>query len=160
MRYLVAAVLVLSPLMVTAQTGSSAQNSQLAAIQSSAAPPKMMMSSASTASASAADRTEPVATKLRVSTGVIQAKLIHTVAIRQNTIGFDAFGRNLRPAGVSMIVDEEGKPTDLKIIKSSGAGMDANILEAVSQYRFRPATVSGQKIAMPLNLYIDFQVAQ
>jgi TonB family protein len=155
MRYLVAAVLVLSPLMVTAQTASSAQNSQLAAIQSSTATAKMMMSSAS-----AADRTEPVAAKLRVSTGVIQAKLIHTVAIRQNTIGFDAFGRNLRPAGVSMIVDEEGKPTDLKIIKSSGAGMDANILEAVSQYRFRPATVSGQKIAMPLNLYIDFQVAQ
>jgi TonB family protein len=153
MRYLFAAALLVSPLMVNAQTAPSAQN--MAAMQSSIGAPKMMMSSAA-----AADRTEPVTAKLRISTGVVKPKLIRTVAIRQDTVSVFSLGRIMRSAAVSMIVDENGKPTDLKMLMTAGAGLDANILEAVSQYRFLPATVSGQKIAMPLNLYIEFQPAQ
>jgi TonB family protein len=59
-----------------------------------------------------------------------------------------------------MVVDEDGKPNDLKITKSAGPDLDPNILEAVSQYRFRPATVSGQKTAMSLNLNMDIELAQ
>ncbi|HEX3570258.1 MAG TPA: energy transducer TonB [Acidobacteriaceae bacterium] len=153
MRHLFAAALLVSPLMVNAQTAPSAQN--MAAMQSSIGAPKMMMSSAA-----AADRTEPVTAKLRISTGVVKPKLIHTVAIRQDTVSVVSLGRIMRSAAVSMIIDENGKPTDLKMLMTAGPDLDANILEAVSQYRFLPATVSGQKIAMPLNLYIEFQPAQ
>jgi TonB family protein len=53
---------------------------------------------------------------------------------------------------VAMIVDKTGKPSDLKIVKSAGAGVDASVLAAVSQYRFTPGMVSNQPIATPLNL--------
>ena len=160
MRYLVAAALFLSPVMVNAQTASSAQNPQLAAMHPTSAATNMMMSSASAsaASASAADRSQAIDAKPRVSTGVVPPKLIHTVTIHQDTASLESLGRTQRAASVSMIVDEEGKPTDLKITKSAGPDLDANILEAVSQYRFLPATVSGQKIAMELNLHLDIQV--
>jgi TonB family protein len=143
--------------MLNAQTVTSAQNPRLAAMQSSVTVASNMMPSAS---ASAADRTPAVTAKPRVSTGVIEPKLIHTVAIRQDTIGAVSFGRNQRSAIVSMVVDEDGKPNDLKITKSAGPDLDPNILEAVSQYRFRPATVSGQKTAMSLNLNMDIELAK
>jgi TonB family protein len=53
-----------------------------------------------------------------------------------------------------MIVDKDGKPEDLKIVRSSGTGLDANVLSAVSQYRFTPGTVSNQPVATPLNLEV------
>jgi TonB family protein len=159
MRHLIAAALVLSPLMVNAQTATSAQNPQAAVMQSRvAAPNQLMLSSAS--AASPADRTQAIATHPRVSTGVIEPKLIHTVTIHQDTLSVGFLSRNFRSAAVSMVVDEEGKPTDLKIIQSAGADMDPNILAAVSQYRFQPATISGQKTAMALNLHLDIQMSR
>jgi TonB family protein len=117
-----------------------------------------MLSSAS--AAPAADRTQAVGTHPRVSTGVVEPKLIHTVTIHQDTLSAGFLSRNFRSAAVSMVVDEEGKPTDLKIIQSAGADMDPNILAAVSQYRFQPATISGQKTAMALNLHLDIQMSR
>ena len=156
MRYLIAAALVVSPLMLNAQTVTSAQNPHLAAMQSSLTAARLMMSSAS---ASAADRTS-AATPARVSTGVVEPKLIYTVAIRRDTISVLSPGFNRRSATLSMVVGEDGKPTDLKIVESAGPDLDPEILQAVSQYRFRPATVSGQKVAMGLNLHMEIQLAQ
>ena len=155
MRHMIAAALVVSPLMLNAQTATSAQNPHLAAMQSSVTGATMILSSAS---APAADRTQAI--PLHVSTGVVQPRLISTVAVRQETVPAWALGHTQRSAEVSMVVDEEGKPTDLKIVKSAGRDLDPNILEAVRQYRFRPATVSGQKIAMQLNLYMDIQLGR
>ena len=53
-----------------------------------------------------------------------------------------------------MIVDQNGKPSDLKIIRSINPIMDKNVLAAVSQYRFKPGTVSHQPTAVPLELEI------
>ncbi len=46
-----------------------------------------------------------------------------------------------------MTVDATGTPTNLKIVKSAGADLDRNVLEAVGQYRFTPATVDNQASA-------------
>jgi outer membrane biosynthesis protein TonB len=54
-----------------------------------------------------------------------------------------------------MVIDETGKPTDLRIVKSAGPIVDKNVLESVSQYRFQPGTVSSQPVAFPLNLEIN-----
>ena len=155
MRYLIAAALVVSPLMLNAQTVSSAQNPRLAAMESSLTSATLMMSSAS-----AADRTPSVMTPLRVSTGVVEPKLVHTVAIRRDTLSVLSAAGNFRTATLSMVVDEDGKPSDVKIVKSAGPDLDAEVLQAVSQYRFQPATVSGKKVAMSLNLHMEIQLAR
>jgi TonB family protein len=100
-----------------------------------------------------AQAAETPATTKRVSTGVIAPKLIYKVDVvaDPNTA---RMLQNDTTVVVGMIVDKAGKPEDLKIIRSSGTGLDASVLSAVSQYRFTPGTVSNQPVATPLNLEV------
>jgi TonB family protein len=90
----------------------------------------------------------------RISTGVIPPKLIYKVDVVADSTGTARLISDDTKVVVGMIVDKTGKPSDLKIIKSAGAGVDASVLAAVSQYRFTPGTVSNQPIATPLNLEV------
>jgi TonB family protein len=93
------------------------------------------------------------ATTKRISTGVIAPKLIYKVDV----VADPSTARMLQndtTVVVGMIVDKAGKPEDLKIVRSSGTGLDASVLSAVSQYRFTPGTVSNQPVATPLNLEV------
>jgi TonB family protein len=157
MRNAIAAALILSPLMVHAQANTPAQPqaaTNAPVLQSSLAEAKGMM----LASASAGDRPTAGAA-VRVSTGVISPKLVHTVDIEPSTVSVASLAGVVRTAAVSMVVDETGKPTNLKITQSAGPDLDQNILAAVSQYRFNPGTVSGMKIAFPVNLNLNIMPA-
>jgi TonB family protein len=89
----------------------------------------------------------------RVSTGVIAPKLVYKVDLVADSAAARQFNDDTKVV-VSMIVDKSGKPSDLKILKSAGAGVDASVLAAVSQYRFTPGLVSNQPIATPLDLEV------
>jgi TonB family protein len=93
------------------------------------------------------------ATAKRISTGVIAPKLIYKVDVVADPSA-TRFLQNDTTVVVGMIVDKAGKPEDLKIIRSSGTGLDTNVLAAVSQYRFTPGTVSNEPVATPLNLEV------
>jgi TonB family protein len=90
----------------------------------------------------------------RVSTGVVAPKLVYKVDVTTDSNGAARLINSDATVVVGMIVDKNGKPTDLKIVKSAGAGVDASVLSAVSQYRFTPGMVSNQPIASPLNLEV------
>jgi TonB family protein len=152
MNIRVAAALFLSPLMVHAQANSSAQPQAAKAPElhaSLAMPTGLMLSSASSSAANV-----PTAGAIRISTGVVEPKLIHMVPIERNTVSAKAVAAGELEAVVSLTVDEKGKTEDLKIEKSVGAELDREILEAVSQYRYQPATVSGQVTAIPMMLHV------
>ena len=89
----------------------------------------------------------------RISTGVIAPKLIYKVDVVADTSTARLLNDDTKVV-VGMIVDKTGRPSDLKIIKSAGPGVDASVLAAVSQYRFTPGMVSNQPIASPLNLEV------
>jgi TonB family protein len=90
---------------------------------------------------------------MRVSTGVIAPKLIYKVDVVADSSTARLLSEDTKVV-VGMIVDKTGRPSDLKIIKSAGPGVDASVLAAVSQYRFTPGMVSNQPIASPLNLEV------
>jgi TonB family protein len=90
----------------------------------------------------------------RISTGVIAPKLIYKVDVVADSNKTARLINDDTKVVVGMIVDKTGKPTDLKIVKSAGAELDASVLAAVSQYRFTPGMVSNQPIASPLNLEV------
>jgi TonB family protein len=109
---------------------------------------------------SPADRnttTTTTATPLRISTGVVGPKLIHTVDI----IGDDEWTARIptidRKVVVNMLVDAKGTPSDLKIVESVGEEMDKHVLAAVSQYRFKPGTLNHEPTTVPLNLEITLR---
>ena len=50
--------------------------------------------------------------------------------------------------GVSLVVDAQGQPTDLKVVESAGQILDEAVLKAVSTWRFQPATKDGVKVSV------------
>jgi TonB family protein len=91
----------------------------------------------------------------RVSTGVVPPQLVHSIAIPSDMDWEWKLAGNERTAEVSLTVDATGRPTNLKIVKSAGVDIDQNVLEAVSQYRFKPATVSNQTAPMDVDLTLN-----
>jgi hypothetical protein len=148
MRRVIVATLALSPFMLHAQANSPAQPespSNAPFVQSKLTQPADV--------GYAPDHNNAVSlTDARVSTGVIHPKLIHSVNVSTDGDLTSTLANFQRIAVVDMIVDEDGKPSDLKINKSLGPIMDKNVLGAVSQFRFTPATLDNQPTAIPLEL--------
>ncbi len=128
MRNITVAILSLSSFMLHAQVNSPAQTQ----ISSNGAAPEVR----------------------RISTGVVAPKLIYKVNVIADSTGTARLLSDDTRVVVGMVVDKNGKPSDLKILKSAGAGVDASVLAAVSQYRFTPGTVSNQPIATPVDLEV------
>jgi outer membrane biosynthesis protein TonB len=58
---------------------------------------------------------------------------------------------------VALVVDQQGLPQNVRMLRGTGGDADKYIIEAVRQYRFKPATLNGQPVAVYLNtgVYID-----
>lgn len=150
MRKFVMAALVMSPMMIHAQANSPAQPKASTTLESRLVSPAAISSSA--------DRGNLSTAPLRVSTGVTAPKLIHAVdvAASSDNWAWHVAGIN-RTSVVSMIVDTNGTPSNLKIEQSLGSEMDKNVLAAVSQYRFQPGSLNNQPTAVPVQLEIVIQ---
>jgi periplasmic protein TonB len=59
---------------------------------------------------------------------------------------------------VAMIVDTEGKPKNVHVLRGVGMGLDEEALKAVQQYRFKPATQNGKPVAVYVNVQVNFQI--
>src|ERR1700722_4496758 len=114
---------------------------------------KLLLAILSLSSVTVLAQADSSATTKRVSTGVIAPKLIYKVDVVADP-STTRMLQNDTTVVVGMIVDKTGKPEDLKIVRSSGTGIDASVLSAVSQYRFTPGTVSNEPVATPLNLEV------
>jgi TonB family protein len=150
MRKVIVATLALSPLLLHAQANSPAQpqsSSNTSLVQS------QLTQSTELGSAAGPDRTNTASlTDVRVSTGIIRPKLIYSVDVSTEGDLISSLPNFEREALVEMVVDETGKPSDVKIVKSVGPAMDKNVLAAVSQFRYKPGTLDNQPTAVPVNL--------
>ena len=59
---------------------------------------------------------------------------------------------------VNLWVDTNGNPSHVKVIHSVGMGLDEKALEAVRQYRFKPAMENGHPVLVELNVEVVFQI--
>ncbi len=62
-----------------------------------------------------------------------------------------------RTVVVAMVVDEKGIPSDVKVLEPTGTSLDQSVVEAVKQFRYKPGTVSGQAVAVPVNLHVTVE---
>jgi TonB family protein len=58
---------------------------------------------------------------------------------------------------IGIVVDESGAPRDVKVIRSLSADFDAKAVEAVEQYRFKPAMKAGEPVAVTLKVEVNFK---
>jgi protein TonB len=57
-----------------------------------------------------------------------------------------------------MIVDSDGRPRDIRVVRGLGFGLDAKAIEAVKQWRFEPAKKDGQPVNVQISVEVGFRL--
>jgi len=55
-------------------------------------------------------------------------------------------------------VDPQGAFTDLCVSQAAGEGLDEKAMEAVSTWKFEPATLRGEPVAVRVNVEVSFRL--
>ncbi len=63
-------------------------------------------------------------------------------------------GHELDTVVLELIVSEDGKPKDIKVVRSVSQERDKKSFEAVSQWRFAPATKDGKPVAVRMSVEV------
>jgi TonB family protein len=59
---------------------------------------------------------------------------------------------------ISLIVDGNGNPENIQIVRHLGMGLDQKAVDAVKQYKFRPAVYQGHPVPVRLVVDVDFRL--
>ena len=57
-----------------------------------------------------------------------------------------------------MVVDESGGVRDVRVQRALGAGLDDKAVDAVRRWRFDPATLNGNPVAVQINVEVNFRL--
>ena len=98
----------------------------------------------------------PVDDPFKLPPGATPPRATHTVVAE-----YSDEARRARYEGsglISLIVNEEGLPTEIHIERHLGYELDEKMIEAVSQYRFQPAILDGKPIAVRIRIQISFRL--
>ena len=74
------------------------------------------------------------------------------------------YSENARAAGLEgscilwMVVGPDGKPRDIKVVHTLGLGLDEKDIEAVSSWRFEPASKDGKPVAVAIKVEVPFHL--
>ncbi|MGC1871512.1 MAG: TonB family protein [Acidobacteriaceae bacterium] len=61
-------------------------------------------------------------------------------------------------ASIGLIVDAQGNPEDVHVVHPLGMGLDQKAVEAVRQYKFKPAMFQGHPVPVQLVIDVDFHM--
>lgn len=92
----------------------------------------------------------------RIGGGVSAPVVIYSVEPE-----FSEEARKAKVAGnvlVSLWIDTKGNPSHVRVIRGIGMGLDDKAVEAVNQWRFRPAMENGKPVLVELNIEVNFQI--
>ena len=59
---------------------------------------------------------------------------------------------------ILLIVGPNGQPRDIRVAQSLGYGLDEEAIKAVKKWKFKPATMDGQPVAIQINVEVDFRL--
>jgi periplasmic protein TonB len=93
---------------------------------------------------------------MRVGKGVSEPQLIYSVDPE-----FSDEARRAKYQGVcivSVIVDAQGNPQHVHVARPLGMGLDERAVEAVKQYKFKPAYYQGHPVAVEIDVVVNFRI--
>ena len=93
---------------------------------------------------------------MSVGGGVSAPVVVHSV---QPEFTQDARSANFQ-GGVSiqLIVDAQGNPQNIRVLRHLGMGLDEKAIEAVRQYKFKPALYQGHPVAVQMVIEVEFHL--
>jgi len=93
---------------------------------------------------------------MSVGGGVAAPEVIHSV---EPEFTEDARRANFQGSvSIKLIVDSQGSPQDVRLVRHLGMGLDEKAIEAVKQYRFKPAMYQGHPVAVQIVIDVDFHL--
>ena len=93
---------------------------------------------------------------MSVGGGVSAPEVIHSV---QPEFTAEARSQNYQGVvAVQLIVDSQGFPQDVRVVRHLGLGLDEEAIAAVKQYRFRPAKYEGRSVSVQMVIDVDFRL--
>ncbi len=57
-----------------------------------------------------------------------------------------------------LVVGPDGKPRDIRVLRTLGLGLDEKAIEAVKNWRFEPAMKDGKPVAVQINVEVNFHL--
>jgi TonB family protein len=91
-----------------------------------------------------------------VGGGVSAPVLVNTVEAE-----FSDEARQAKYGGIcllSVIVNSQGMPRNIQVVRKLGMGLDEKAIEAISQYRFKPALKDGVPVPVRLSVEVNFRL--
>jgi TonB family protein len=93
---------------------------------------------------------------MNVGGGVAAPEVIHSV---EPEFTEDARRANFQGSvSIRLIVDSQGNPQDVQLVRHLGMGLDEKAIEAVRQYKFKPAMYQGHPVSVQIVIDIDFHL--
>src|SRR6202789_1650465 len=93
---------------------------------------------------------------MSVGGGVSAPQLVHSV---QPEFTEDARQQNFQGSvSIKLIVDSQGNPQDVRLLSHLGMGLDEKAIDAVKQYKFRPAMYQGHPVSVQIVIDVDFHL--
>jgi len=82
-------------------------------------------------------------------------------ALKLEEARYSDYARRHKISGVCMLkltVDTNGLPQDIHVVQNLDPSLDWNAYEAVSQYRFKPATKDGEPVPVQITIQVNFRL--
>jgi len=94
-------------------------------------------------------------------TGAMGDGTTNPVLIHRGEPEYSEAARKAKISGVVMVslqVEADGTPSNVRVERGLGYGLDEKAVEAVRKYRFKPAMRNGQPVAVPVHIEIVFRL--
>ena len=93
---------------------------------------------------------------MSVGGGVSAPVIVHSV---EPEFTQEARSANFQGAvSIQLIVDAQGNPQNVRLVRHLGMGLDEKAIDAVRQYRFKPALYQGHPVAVQIVINVDFRL--
>ena len=93
---------------------------------------------------------------MNVGGGVAAPEVIHSV---EPEFTEDARRANFQGSvSIKLIVDSQGNPQNVQLVRHLGMGLDEKAIEAVRQYKFKPAMYQGHPVSVQIVIEMDFHL--
>jgi TonB family protein len=90
-----------------------------------------------------------------------QDGIVPPVPLARSEPSYDDIARKARVQGttvLTVVVNKQGTPEHIEVAKPIGVGLDDAAVETVSNWRFQPATLRGQPVAVIVSVEVAFRL--